>query len=377
MKIALIGPAYPYRGGIALHTNLLYQEFSKDHFIDIINFKRLYPDLLFPGKTQYEESSNFDHIPSYRLLDSINPVSWLQAERYILKYNYDLIIIQFWQPFFAVLLGTLVRRLKNKNPKLRIITLCHNITSHEGSPVDKLLTKFLFHYVDGFLVQSRSVIQDLFNIVDKAEYRYNPHPIYNVFGEPIAQKTARKKLGLDLNDPLILYFGYIRTYKGLKYLIQAFPRIHDKIEATLLIVGEFYDDKNKYLKLIEKTGFKEEIKIDDRFVPDELVNLYFSAVDLLVLPYISATQSGITQIALSYNLPCVVTDVGGLPEVVKEGKTGFIVEPENPEAIAQVVNHFFINADKKEFADNIQKEKEKYSWNNMKNSLLNLYNKIN
>ena len=376
MKIAIIGPAYPFRGGIALHTNLLFENLRKEHNVDIINFKRLYPDFLFPGKTQYEESDHFAHIKSNRIIDSINPLTWYQTKNSIKNNNYDLIIIQFWHPFFAILLGYLAEAVHKAGISCRIIALCHNITSHEGSPIDKMLTKFLFKRIDGFLVQSRSVIPDLKEIVPEADFVYNPHPIYNVFGQPLEKETARQILELDPQVPIILYFGYIRQYKGLNYLIKAFPAIHKKIGGKLLIVGEFYDKKDKYLDLIRETGLQDKIIVVDRYIPDNLVNDYFSAADILVLPYISATQSGITQIALSYNLPCVVTNVGGLPEVVKDGKTGFVVEPQNPETIAQKVIEYFTKSNRKIIRKNIQQEREKYSWDRMQESILSLYDEV-
>ncbi|HMA62101.1 MAG TPA: glycosyltransferase family 4 protein [bacterium] len=377
MKIAIIGPAYPYRGGIALHTNLLYENFSKGHNVDIINYKRLYPKLIFPGKTQYEQSKKFSHIPSLRMLDFLDPRSWTKTAQYIISKNYDLVIIQFWQPFFSLLLSTITRMIKYRDNNIKIISLCHNVAPHEGSPLDRVLTKFFFNAADGFLIQSRSVTSDLLKIVPRAPYEYNPHPLYNVFGKALESSRARRKLDIKTDEPLVLYFGYIRNYKGLEYLIQAYPQIHSKIGGKLLIIGEFYHNKQNYLDLIQESGVAEDIVVQDQYVPDDQVNLYFSAADILVLPYISATQSGITQIALAYNLPCVVTNVGGLPEVVHDRKTGFVVEPKDSKAISKAVIEYFTSCDKHKIAKNISRERQKYSWQRMKNTLVKLYRKIN
>ncbi|RKY56796.1 MAG: glycosyl transferase family 1, partial [Candidatus Neomarinimicrobiota bacterium] len=304
MRISIIGPAYPYRGGIALHNNLLYKEFSNKHTTEIINFKRQYPGILFPGKTQYEESKTFAHIPSFRILDSINPISWHKAANHIKLFSPDLIIIQFWMPFFSPCYGRIVRLLK-KNSCSKTIIICHNIVPHEGSPIDKLLTKYLFSKADGFIIQAHSVEKDLLELRPDAKYRYNPHPIYNIFGNPLDKTEARKQLGIKEKN-VILYFGYIRKYKGVKYLIRAVPEILKKLDLKVIIAGEFYEDKKQYLQEIRNIDREGKIALIDRYIPDEDVNTYFSAADLVVLPYINATQSGIVQIALSYNLPCVV-----------------------------------------------------------------------
>jgi len=376
MKLAIIGPAYPYRGGIALHTNLLYKEFQKEHTVRIINYKKLYPDIIFPGKTQYEENDSFKHLPSVRLIDALNPISWHKTANYILSNSYDLIIIQFWQPFFAIQLSAIVRKIKHQDSHVKVIILCHNISPHEGSPLDKTLTRFLFKTADGFVIQSKAGTDDLLRIIPHAKYAYNPHPIYDIFGTPQKKSTARKTLNLDPHEPIILYFGYVREYKGLEYLIEAFPTIYQQTGGQLLIVGEFYKNKKKYLQLIAANGIQDKVVVLDKYIPNELVNIYFSAADILVLPYVSATQSGITQIALSYGLPCVVTNVGGLPEVIKPNKTGFVVPPRDPDAIAQAVIHYLTQSNRAAIRAHILQEKERYSWHTMKNTLITLYQDI-
>ena len=374
MRISLIGPAYPYRGGIALHNTLLYKEFSNRHTTEIINFTRQYPGILFPGKTQYEESKTFAHIPSFRILDSINPITWYKAANHIKLFSPDIVIIQFWMPFFSPCYGKIVRLLKKRN-HFKTVIICHNIVPHEGSPIDKWLTKYLFNKADGFIIQAHSAEKDLLELRPDAKYRYNPHPIYDIFSDSLDKTEARKQLGIDEKN-VILYFGYIRQYKGSKYLIRAIPEILKELDLRVVIAGEFYEDKEPYFQEIENTGRENKITVIDRYVPDDEVNTYFSAADLVVLPYINATQSGIVQIALSYNLPCVVTNVGGLPEMVLDGKTGFVVLPENPQAIAEAVINFFNITDRTKMRENIDKGKSKYSWERMAGTILKLYSEL-
>lgn len=376
MKIAVIGPAYPYRGGIALHTNLLFSELLKNHETKLFNFKRLYPNILFPGKTQYEESSIFDKIESMRIIDSINPLSWVKSAKKILEFNTDLVVIQFWMPFFSFAYTTIIKILRKKNPNISIILLCHNIVAHEASYLDRFLTKVLFNTIDGFIVQSISVKKELFTLQPEAYFKFNPHPIYNIFGTPLLKEQAKKQLNLDGRENIILYFGYVRKYKGLKYLIEAFPKITKKVNARLLIVGEFYDKKKEYFEAIEKSGKADKIQVIDEYVPDSDVNIYFSAADMIILPYISASQSGITQIALAYELPVVVTNVGGLPEVVRDQETGYVVNSEDSDAISKAVIDYFVNQRADGMKKYIKAEQDKYSWNKMADSILNLHEEI-
>ncbi len=375
MRIALLGPAYPYRGGIALHTNLLFKAFQKKNDVKIFNFKRLYPNIIFPGKTQFEKSKRFADTISKRLIDIINPFSWYKTAKEIVNYAPDLIIIQFWMPFFAPAYGVMVRILQKKLKRAKIVAICHNVVPHEGSPFDKLLTKFLFNKIDGFIVQSKSVIKDLKQLVDNPKYVYNPHPIYDVFGEPLNKEIAKDKLSVSGNK-IILFFGYIRKYKGVKYLIKSMPKVLEKNQAKLMIIGEFYDDKSGYIELIDKLNLSDAITINDHYVPDDEVNQYFSAADILVLPYVTATQSGITQIALNYQLPCVVTNVGGLPEVVEHGRTGFVVEKEDPAGISDAIIKYFTQTDREQMSANIKTEKEKYSWEKMVHKILALHEQV-
>jgi len=360
MKIAILGVFPPYRGGIAHFNTLLFQSLGKRHDVSAINFSRQYPDLLFPGKTQMIE--NESEMPEFanRMIDSVNPVSWLKTSREVNRLSPDLLIYKYWMPFFAPSLGTIARRAK-RNGKTQTLCIIDNLTPHERHPGDLVLNRYLVNATDHFIAMSKTVEADLLSQKTEASYRLIPHPVYSNFGAPIPKEEAKKRLGISEKN-VILYFGYIRKYKGIQYLIQAVPKFTNHIDALTIIAGEFYEDKAPYLQQIEKTGQSVKIRLIDQFIPDEQVNLYFSAADLVVLPYIHATQSGIMQIALSYELPCLVTRVGGLPEMVEDGQTGFIVPPEDPDAISEGIIRYFTNADREMVQSNIREKKSLYSW---------------
>lgn len=364
MKIIIIGPAYPYRGGIAHYTGLLYKNLlKKDHSVKIFNFKRLYPKFLFPGKTQFETSPEIEKIESERVIDSINPLNWLIAGFKIVKEKPDLVIFKYWLPFFAPCFGSISAIVKIFS-KAKIIFFCHNITPHEKFPLGKLLTKFAFAFSDHFIVQSSVVEEDLLKIKPKAKYKKVFHPIYEIFGKAIDKNEARKILGIKPDEKLLLFFGYIRAYKGLDILLRAMKFILSEFPVKLLIVGEFYENPQKYFKIVEEDGIADFVIFKSEYVPNEDVKIYFSASDLVVLPYLSATQSGIVQIAYNFSKPVITTNVGGLPEVVQDGITGLIVDP-SPEKLAQAIVKFFNENLGPIFSRNIEEEKEKFSWENL------------
>ncbi len=364
MKIIIVGPAYPYRGGIAHYTGSLYKSFlNRGHEVKIFNFKRLYPKFLFPGKTQFETSPQTEEIASERIIDSINPINWLIAGVKILKEKPDVVIFKYWLPFFAPCFGIIsliIKILSNS----KIIFICHNITPHEKFPFGNMLTKFSFSFVDYFIAQSDAVEKDLLKIKPKAKYKKIFHPTYEIFGKAIDKNEARKILGLKPDEKVLLFFGYIRPYKGLDLLLSAMKYVLSKFPVKLLVIGEFYEDSSRYFKIIEEDGISDFVIFKSEYVPNEEVKIYFSASDIVVLPYISATQSGIVQLAYNFNNPVIVTNVGGLPEVVADGKTGFVVE-KSPEKLSQAIVKFFDEKLSEFFARNIDKEKRKYTWDNL------------
>ncbi|MFH0733057.1 MAG: glycosyltransferase [bacterium] len=360
MKICIVSTTYPLRGGIAHFNGLLYNQLKIDNEVEIITFKRQYPSILFPGKSQIEGGETPEKIPSDVIMDSINPINWIKVGYKIKRMNPDLVIFKYWMPFFAPIFGTIIKIAKrNKNTKALVI--CDNVIPHERKPGDILLTKWFFKAVDNFVTMSKSVEDDLKKIKPNAKSVLLFHPIYSNFGKIIPKQEARNYFNIK-TDKVLLFFGFIRDYKGLDTLIEAVNLLKDKLDYTLIIAGEFYTDKEKYLSLIEKYNLSCKIKLCTDFIPTNEVKYYFSAADVVVLPYKNATQSGIIQIANNFNKPIIATNVGGLGEVIFSGINGYLVEKENPQAIADAILTYYSENKEDEFMEFIKNEKEKYSW---------------
>jgi len=360
MKIIIVGTAYPLRGGIAHYIALLYRNLKQRHDVGIINFKRQYPKILFPGKTQEDTGEETIPVESEQVLDSINPLNWIRVAMSIRKKHPDIVIFKYWMPFFAPCFGT-IAALCRWQTKTKVLFICDNVIPHERRFGDRFLTMFAFKFVDYFVVQSNAVEKDLIAFFPQAKYKHLPHPIYDIFGHGFSKQEAKSILNISA-DKVILFFGYVRAYKGLHILIEAMPNILQRIKVKLLVVGEFYDDEEKYRFKIRGLGLQEDVVVFSDYVPNEKVGLYFSAADVVVLPYISATQSGIVQIAYNFDKPVIATNVGGLAEVVLDNRTGFIVPPENPMAVAEAVVRFYEEKKEEEFVENVKIEKQKYSW---------------
>jgi len=375
LRICLIGPAYPYRGGISHYNSCLALELGRRHTVHLVNYKRLYPEFLFPGKTQYDKSESPLKMDSRRIIDSINPFTWLAAGFHISRFNPDLTVVQWWHPYFAPAISKIcsILRLLRKG---RIIFICHNVVPHERSGPDRLLSKLAFLTGNGFIVQSEQDREDLISIRKSARVITHPHPIYDFFrrGE-ISRESARRELGIS-SENLLLFFGYIRSYKGLGYLLRAMPRIVEGSDSHLMVVGEFYEEKEPYMNLVSSLGISDRVTFVDRYVDNDEVEKFFTASDLVVLPYISATQSGIAQIALAFDRPVVVTSVGGLPEVVAEEKTGFIVPPEDSEEVASAVLKFIQGGWGEKMAPHFEEQKKRFSWSSMAEVIEELYSRI-
>ena len=364
MKIVIVAAAYPFRGGIAHHTALLYRELSKRHDVGIVTFTRQYPKFLFPGTTQHEEGGELLRVPTTQLIDSINPFTWLKTGWWIRKQKPDLIIFAYSMPFFAPAFGT-IAAVARRSGKTNVLFLCHNIIPHEPIPGDTLLTKYAFSFADYFIVQSDQVERDLLKLVPKARYKVSPHPIYEMFGEPRSKEESRKKLGLSATR-ILLFFGYVRRYKGLGVLIDAMKLVKENLPDTLLlVVGEFYEDEKVFRNQVASLGLQDSVKFVSQYVPQDEVADYFSAADVVVLPYLSATQSGIAQVGYNFDKPLIGTDVGGLGEVIRHGETGYVVPPNDPKALADAVIKFYREDREEEFVRNVKVEKKKYSWENM------------
>lgn len=362
MKITILSTAFPYRGGISNFTSLLYTELKKKHDVSVITFKRQYPSLLFPGSSQFEEGDTPARIPTSQIVDSINPINWISIGRRIKSEQPDLLILTYFLPFFAPCFGTITKIVK-RNKKTRILALCHNIIPHEKKTGDNLLTGYLFKTVDYFIVLSKKVQSDLLRIKPGAKNKILPHPVYSIFGEPVEKKAAKKHLGIT-DENVLLFFGFIRDYKGLDTLFEAVSRLKNKIKLKLIVAGEFYSNEAKYKNLIKSLGIEEQLLLRTDFIPSSEVKYYFSAADAVILPYRNATQSGIVQIAMNFRKPVIAANVGGLGEVISDNNTGYIVEKENPDSLAEAIEKFYTGKKEKEFINKIEKEVEKYSWSN-------------
>ena len=363
-RFCLIGPTYPYRGGISHYNTCLIRELARRGEVRAINFTRLYPGFLFPGKTQLDESAAPLAAESERLIDSINPFTWIRAGVRAARTCPDLVLIQWWHPFFApamFTIGALLRIMRRG----KIVFICHNVLPHETSRIDRMLAGLAFSVGDGFLVQSRADRDKLVRIRKNVPVIVHPHPIYDFFATgSLTRETAREAIG-EGAGPLLLFFGYIRAYKGLTFLLEAMPLVRAKLPARLLVVGEFYEDRAAYTALAGRLGLAEAVRFVDRYVANEEVEAFFVASDLVILPYVSATQSGIVQIALAFDRPVVVTDVGGLPEAVAAGKTGFVVPSRDPASLAAAIIRFFEEGWAPRMAPFFAAEKKRFSWDAM------------
>jgi len=362
-KVAVVGLSYPYRGGISHFSTLQVRALRRKYDVTFLSFSRQYPDFLFPGQTQFDHSAKTLDEPHERIIDTLNPLTWLAAARRLNREQPELIVFQWWHPFFAPPFGTIVRLLQAPLRR-RVCFLCHNVMPHEASRVQTLLTRYAFPRRGFYIVHSEQDREQLAALRPSATIRKGHHPTYSEFaqGNVSGKAEARRALGLAEDRKTLLFFGLVRAYKGLRYLIEAMPQVRKSLDCHLLVVGEFYDDKAPYLELIRKLGLQDAITVVDRYVPNEEVGRYFSAADVAVLPYISATQSGIVQVAYGLNTPVIVTRVGGLPEVVEDGRTGFIVEPEDAGAVARAIVRYYEGGFETGFRAEIARQANRFDW---------------
>ena len=369
MKIIIVGTAYPYRGGLsAFNERLAYEYAGRGDEVEIYTFTLQYPSFLFPGKTQYSDEPAPEGLTIHRRVNSINPLNWLSVGREIAKKRPDILITKYWLPFMAPCLGTIERRVR-RNGHTRIVSILDNIIPHEHRPGDRLFSRYFVRSTDAFVAMSRSVLEDL-NIFDtKKPRRFCPHPLYDHYGELIAKDEARKILGLEPGGRYILFFGFIRGYKGLDLLLDALAdsRLKER-DIRLIVAGEFYGDPKPYLEQIERLGIADRTVLCTDFIPDSQVNRYFRAADIVAQPYKSATQSGVTQIAFHFEKPMLVTNVGGLAEIVPDGKVGYVVQPDAKE-IADALVRYYDEGREAAFTEAVREEKRKYGWDKMVESI--------
>lgn len=375
MKIVLLGTSYPYRGGLASFNERLVRQFQDEGFdAEIFTFTVQYPSLLFPGKTQYSNEPAPDNLRITRCVNSVNPFNWIKVGRKLMKSAPDIVIIKFWIPLMAPCFGT-IARIAKRNKKTKIVSILDNIVPHEKRWGDKLLAKYFVKSVDAFVAMSKSVKDDLAAFDTVKPRLLMPHPVFDNFGSKIDRKTALLFLKLDENQRYMLFFGIIRDYKGLDLLLQAFSDERFKcLNVKLIVAGEFYNDEERYRKMEQDLNLKDRIIWFDKFIPDSEVRYFFNAADIIVQPYKSATQSGVTQIGYHFERPMLVTDVGGLKEIIPDGKVGYVVKPQ-ADSIAEALLDFFTHDRMKEFEDNLKEEKKKYSWANMTHGIIEVARK--
>lgn len=375
MKIRILGPAHPYRGGIAKFDEVLAAAFAREgHDVRIINFTRQYPSFLFPGRTQYTQVAPPEGLDIERRIDSVNPFNWFRVGREIARERPELVIPRFWMPFMGPALGTIAGTVRRRSPETRIIALADNIVPHEHRPGDRLLTGYFLRRTDGVVYMSDEVGRDLDTFAYRGLRAMSPHPIYDTYGAAVSKTEACAVLGLDPTVNYVLFFGFIRDYKGLDLLLEAWALLRARGGTQgrkLLIGGEYYGNREKYEALIRELGLADEVVVHDRYIEETEVRHYFCASDLVVQPYRSATQSGVTQVAYHFELPMIVTRVGGLPEIVPHGEVGYVVDVE-PEAIAEAIAAFYDENKAEEFRANIATEKRRFSWEALTGAILGL-----
>jgi len=369
-KVIIIGPAHPLRGGLATFNQRLAKQFTDEgHECSIVSFSLQYPSFLFPGTTQYSSDPAPDNVRIHTLINSINPLNWLSVGRRLRKWKPDLIVVRYWLPFMGPALGTILRQVK-KNNHTRIVCIADNVMPHEKRIGDIPFTKYFLKAPDAFITMSEKVLGDLKQFTNKPAQLVQ-HPLYDNFGEPISKKEARNHLGLNNSDKIILFFGFIRQYKGLDLLLKAMSNEKIKNEnIKLLVAGEFYEDDKPYFQLIRENNLQEQVILRTSFIPDNEVKYFLCSGDCVIQPYKNATQSGVTPLAYHFEKPMIVTNVGGLPSLVPHEKVGLVCEPE-PRSIAEAILKFY-QLGEQYFIPNLCVEKQKYSWSALTSAILNL-----
>jgi D-inositol-3-phosphate glycosyltransferase len=375
-KIFIIGPAYPLRGGLATFDELFCKSLCDEgHNAQIISYSLQYPNFLFPGSTQFDTSGIAPKgLKIHTLINSVNPLNWIKTAGFIKKEKPDFLVVRFWIPFMGPALGTICRLINKKQTK--VIAITDNVIPHEKRIGDTAFTRYFIKSCQGFVTMSKAVMADLNMFTTTTHKKFLLHPLYTSFGEKLDKLEARKKLNISLTDKMVLFFGLIRQYKGLDLLLEAMADTRIKaMNIKLLVAGEFYEDKKTYTDIIEKHKLQDNIVLYDAFIANEEVKTYFSAADLLALPYKHATQSGVTQVAFHFEKPTIVTNVGGLSEIIPDKVCGYVVDS-NPTAIADAMVDYFENKREEAMTTAMHEEKKKYDWSIFSNHIVNLYQEI-
>lgn len=359
--IVLVGPVHPLRGGIAQFTTQVYEGLCRSHCVEVISFSRQYPGWLFPGRTQLDESRTVRAVPALRMIDTVSPWSWSRTADHIARLHPAAVIFMHWMSGFGPAYGTIARRLKAR-ARPRIVFLCHNFYSHEPGRFDRVLTRYGMRHADGVLALSEAVAREARSVAPHADVRCVPHPVPTIFAPPPPAAEARRKYGISADELVLLFFGHVRPYKGLPVLLRAMPQILGQRACRLLIAGEFYEPRERYDRLVAQLDIGEQVTIVDRYLPNEEVPEVFAAADVCVLPYVSATQSGVAKVAYGFGKPVIVTDVGGLAEEVIDGQTGYVLAPRDPAAIAAAVGRFCRDRATHDFVAAIERLRATFSW---------------
>ena len=375
-KVIIVGPAFPLRGGIANFNEALCRAMNVAGIeTKIISLSLQYPSFLFPGKTQFDTGNGPQDIVIETKINSINPFNWLKVAKQIKHEQPGYVVFRYWLPFMGPCLGSIAKWIKKKT-KIKVIAITDNVIPHEKRFGDRMFTNYFVKQCDGFIAMSQSVLNDLSEFTNTTNKVFLPHPIYDIFGEKIEKSIALKHLNLNETDKHILFFGFIRKYKGLDLLLEAMADARIKqLNVKLIIAGEYYEDAAPYDELIKKNKLENNIILKTEYIPSEEVKYYFCAADMVAQPYRNATQSGVTQIAYHFEKPMLVTNVGGLPEIVPHNKVGYVTEI-NSKAIADAIFDFYTNNKEHEFTKNTIIEKQRFLWSAFVNGLNELYEKI-
>ncbi|MEX0747996.1 MAG: glycosyltransferase [Rhodothermales bacterium] len=360
LRIVLVGPASPFRGGIAQFTDGMAEGLARrGHGVEIVTFSRQYPEIFFPGISQMEPGAQPGR--ALALVDSLNPISWLTTARRIAAMKPHVVIFQYWLPFFAPPFGTIAGRLRKHDVK--ILSILHNVLPHERNPGDRVLAKYFLKRCDRLVALSNSVARDLRSLGIDRPLRTTPHPVYAHFGDPIPKEIARRQLGMPEEGEILLFFGFVRRYKGLHILLQAMSEvIRHRPGVRLVVAGEFYEDEDTYREAIRSLGLSDHVVLYPEYIEARRVGELFSAADIVVQPYEAATQSGVVQTAYHFEKPVIVTNVGGLAEVVIHEESGLVVPPKDPGALAAAIIRFFEGSLAEHLSEGARREKARHSW---------------
>ena len=375
MRIALLGPLAPWRGGLSQYLALLGETLARTAEVRAVTFTRQYPSFLFPGTSQLDPETEAPGFPVAALLDSIGPASWRRTAAHLEAFAPGAVVLKWWMPFFAPSFASSVGPLRRRGT--RVVLVCDNLVPHERRPLDLLLTRWMLRNSDGYLVMSDSVERDLDRLKPRAMKRRVPHPLYAQFDRGRwNRRTARAHLGLSDADEVALFFGYVRAYKGLDLLLTAWPRVRERRAVRLLVAGEFYEDPAPYRALAQAAGGEPHVRLLDRYLKDDEVEAVFRAADLVVLPYRSATQSGVTHVAYALGVPVITTDVGGLAETVTDGVTGLVVPPADPQALGDAVVRFFEQGMAARMRPHLEALRRTHSWEALAGQALELVDEL-